>query len=86
MAHVLVAKNDADRCGEILIMFSKKTGIYTIVLKNVNFGEENIEANILAVLLVLGLQVIYCINALYISMLYEFFIMDLCFYNQEEII
>lgn len=44
MAHVIVAKNDADRYQEILIMFSKKTRIYTIVLKNVNFGEENVEA------------------------------------------
>lgn len=45
MIHVIVAKNDADRYGEILIMFSKKTGIYTIVVKNVKFGEENVEAN-----------------------------------------
>lgn len=45
MAHVIVAKNDADRCGDIFMMFSKKTGIYTIVLKNVNVGEENVEAN-----------------------------------------
>lgn len=31
----------------MLMKIGKKKGVYTILLKNVNFGEKNMEANIL---------------------------------------
>lgn len=89
MAHVIVAKNGADRwCREMLVKFSKKKKKeYILLYKRCNFGEKNLEVNMLKCysshLWWKGYKWIFP-TALYISVLYRFSIMNFCFYNLKK--